>query len=182
MYENGKRSEDLFFGGGVRNRGAISLLAPGARNARYATVNDNRWRIEVDDYILGRNPTISSLISCYLTKRTQPYRIWFLTKDDVMMELNRIGFDKYKSRNWNPEVYNVLESNTWNIKNFIIYAGHIRLKVAPNMKDLTSTKYSISRLEVVIDKTENKKFRCLHFKKVLVSERKKRNGTESIFS
>ena len=25
-----------------------------------------------------------------------------LTKDDVMMELDRLGFDKYKSRNWKP--------------------------------------------------------------------------------
>ena len=29
-------------------------------------------------------------------------RIWFQIKDDVMMEPDRVGFEKYKSRNWNP--------------------------------------------------------------------------------
>ena len=32
-------------------------------------------------------------------------RIWFQTKDDVMMELDRICYVEYKSKNWNPVVY-----------------------------------------------------------------------------
>ena len=32
-------------------------------------------------------------------------RIWFQTKDDIIMEPDRIGFNNYKSRNWNPALY-----------------------------------------------------------------------------
>ena len=40
-------------------------------------------------------------LNCTLWKG-QNNRIWFQTKDNVMMEPDRIGFDKYKSRHWNP--------------------------------------------------------------------------------
>ena len=31
--------------------------------------------------------------------------IWFQTKDDLMMELDRSCYVEYKSRNWNPALY-----------------------------------------------------------------------------
>ena len=44
-------------------------------------------------------------------------RIWFQTRDDVMMEADRIWFVKYKSRNWNPAMPDTNITNVYNNTN-----------------------------------------------------------------
>ena len=69
------------------------------RRRRRRCVNlfsDNTWWLWIAVYLFCKNPRTPS------PKFLVPH--WFQRKDDVMMESDRIGVDKYKSRNWNSEV------------------------------------------------------------------------------
>ena len=69
-----------------RNSRTRYFLFVNCRWKQYTMEGICRWYVgtETERYLLSRNQ--------YMKRRTQPCRIWFQTKDDVMMELDRIWY------------------------------------------------------------------------------------------
>ena len=65
---------------------------------------DTRWKEIACDMLESKLKEISSHFSSILWKEHNN-RIWFQTKDDVIMEPDGIGFDKYKMNIYNRTLH-----------------------------------------------------------------------------